>query len=246
MCSGGCCCPCPCSVVQLGLGGSLLLVSRSACRASLCSSVGGLLVVVPEQPRACLLSHPTHSGAGSCSACSTFFTCRQHRPGAARFRCCCSSTIVRTFADTSLAITQRGRLGGLTCAILKLERSCLHHIRGFGDRGRHARLVGVHIILKDDSGGIGLVVVGSPHQGVLHHQIFELGDTCVCSLLCVAFLGARGLLLILCFNRKFTRDTARVCCCCSVLCSNSRSCHKQLRITRGGLLGENGAGKIDR
>ena len=77
------------------------------------------VVVVPEQPRACLLSHPTHSWAGSCSACSallvgvdfklndayasargargscsacsTFFTCRQHRPGAARFRCSWSS-----------------------------------------------------------------------------------------------------------------------------------------------------------
>ena len=148
LCSGGCCCPCPCSVVQLGLGGSLLLVSRSACRASLCSSLGGLLVVVPEQPRAYVLSQLAHSGGwlvlgmlghipapferiirggararlarrcslvstsnsttrtpvlgggarGSCSACSTFFTCRQHRPGAARFRCCCSSTIGRTIA----------------------------------------------------------------------------------------------------------------------------------------------------
>ena len=28
------------------------------------------VAVVPEQPRACLLSHPTQSGAGSCSACS--------------------------------------------------------------------------------------------------------------------------------------------------------------------------------
>ena len=84
--------------------------------------------------------------------------------------------LLRSFAHlliASLPITQRGRLGGLTCAILKLERSCLHHIRGLGARGRHAPLVGVHIILKDDSGGIGLVVVGSPHQGVLHHPIFE-------------------------------------------------------------------------
>ena len=52
-----------------------------------------------------------------------------------------------------------GGLGGLTCAILKLERSCLHHIRGLGARGRHALLVGTHIILKDDSGRLGLVVV---------------------------------------------------------------------------------------
>ena len=129
-----------------------------------------------------------------------------------------------------------GGLGGLTCAILKLERSCLHHRRGLGARGRHAPLVGVHIILKDDSGGIGLVVVGSPHQGVLHHPIFELGDTCVCSLLCVAFLGARGLLLILCFNRKFTRDTARVCCCCCcdvVCCGESRSQRHLFSNTRG-------------
>jgi hypothetical protein len=47
------------------LGGALvlsLLVSRSACRASLCSSLGGLLVVVPEQPRAYVLSQLTHSG----------------------------------------------------------------------------------------------------------------------------------------------------------------------------------------
>ena len=61
-----------------------------------------------------------------------------------------------------------GGLGGLTCAILKLERSCLHHIRGLGARGRHAPLVGVHIILKDDSGGVDLVVV------VLNVMIFNI------------------------------------------------------------------------
>jgi hypothetical protein len=32
---------------------------------------GGLLVVVPEQPRARLLSHPTHSGAHTGGASST-------------------------------------------------------------------------------------------------------------------------------------------------------------------------------
>lgn len=83
----------------------------------------------------------------------------------------------------------------------------------------------------DDSGGIGLVVVGPPHQGVLHHPILRMarGYLC-CSLLCVAFLGARGLLLILCFNRKFTRDTARVCCCCccDVVCCGERKSQRYL------------------
>ena len=89
----------------------------------------------------------------------------------------------------------------------------------------------------DDSGGIGLVVVGPPHQGVLHHPILRMarGYLC-CSLLCVAFLGARGLLLILCFNRKFTRDTARVCCCCCcyvVCCGESRSQRDLFSNSRG-------------
>ena len=136
------------------------------------------VVVVPEQPRACLLSHPTHSGAGSCSACSALLVGVDFKLNdayasargalgararhAQRFSLAGNIgrgrlgfvvvVLLRSFAHlliASLPITQRGRLGGLTCAILKLERSCLHHIRGLGARGRHAPLVGVHIILKD-------------------------------------------------------------------------------------------------
>jgi hypothetical protein len=111
LCSGGCCCPCPCSLVQpvqvndankvaiaAGFRGetahevgqrrpgrhrhytgdccSLLLLFFYN-RSHICwhSRRGGLLVVVPEQPRARLLSHPAHSGGGSCSGCSTGTAC---------------------------------------------------------------------------------------------------------------------------------------------------------------------------
>ena len=186
LCSGGCCCPCPCSVVQPVLntqhgahaGGALpcCCATGTAPRVSSFASysLGGWLVFgmlgaarrcrfqTQRRVRQCsggsglvlgmlnVFHLPTTSAGGGSVSLLLFFYNRSH--------ICC----------TSLAITQRGRLGGLTCAILKLERSCLHHIRGLGARGRHAPLVGVHIILKDDSGGIDLVVV------VLNVMIFNI------------------------------------------------------------------------
>ena len=158
-----------------------------------------------------------------------------------------------------------GGLGGLTCAILKLERSCLHHIRGLGARGRHAPLVGVRIILNYDSGGIDLVVV------VLNVMIFNIPAhsgvaRCGCRIASSrsttsSNFRARGYLC--CLRRCPSTPPDRVlqqemhsrnCSClllllllCVVCCGESLLQHPLFSNTRGGsLLGENGAGKIDR
>ena len=105
MCGWGCCCPCPCSVVQLVMGCSLLLISHRACRACLCTGGGrsSRAAVVPlvqtrstrttVQGEALVLGLLGHipapferiRGGRSCSACSAHNPGVEYAEGGAQF-----------------------------------------------------------------------------------------------------------------------------------------------------------------
>jgi len=66
---------------------------------------------------------------------------------------------------------------------------------------------------------------------------------CVVVVVVMLFVVVKENRSVTCFQ---TNSGLALGLCCGSVCSNSRSKHKQPNITRGWLLGENGAGKIDR
>lgn len=172
------------SLLTRGAGSSSACSATSPRRSS-ASSGGALVLGLLGAARWCRLltqrrvRQCSGGGArGSCSACSTFFTCRQHRPGAARFRCCCSSTIVRTFAHCfaayhttgaarrphmrdieigeELFAPQTGARGSWSACS---ARRSSHHTQGWMTRGGSGlllldRLIKEYYIIKFSSSGI--------------------------------------------------------------------------------------------